>query len=78
MGSSRTLYLMGLTLLSVFLLSLLWEFVGEGLLGAYFLQGMEEETVEERWEFVFTSMAFASLALVVPGIMLRRIFNSSL
>ena len=76
MGGRRTLYLISLVLLIVSLLAVVWEFVVEDLFLGYFDHQHEEESFEEHWEYVITSVIFAGLALVVPGIVLHRIFNN--
>ena len=75
MASRRTLYLMVLILLTVSLLAMVWEIFVEDLFLNYFDPQHEIESSEEHWEYVVTSVVFASLALVVPGIILHRILN---
>lgn len=75
MGATRNIYVWltaPLTLISAFLLALLWEFVFEPNLGTLFPAGYPVESTPEHWEYVWTSTIFAGLALIVPTLLLLR------
>jgi PAS domain S-box-containing protein len=69
------LYLAGLSLLGILLLSLAWEFWLEGLIGP--LLGIEqlEESGRQHWEYVGTSVVFAAIAMSVPTLAFQRLFG---
>ncbi|MCH8924851.1 MAG: PAS domain S-box protein, partial [Proteobacteria bacterium] len=69
------LYLAGLSLLGILLLSLAWEFWLEGLIGP--LLGIEqvEESGRQHWENVVTSVLFAGIAIFVPTLAFQRLFG---
>ena len=60
---SKFLFGVGLTILSVFLLSVIWEFVFEP-----WIQSGAVESFDERFEYIFTSLAFLLCGLVFPVI----------
>ncbi len=64
MAKRQVIFSMLLTVLSVFCLAVLWEFWLEPALepGEF-----ESETNAERWDFIWTSVAFAAIALMVPS-----------
>ncbi len=64
MAKRQVIFSMLLTVLSVFCLAVLWEFWLEPALepGEF-----ESESNTGRWEFVWTSVAFAAIALIVPS-----------
>ncbi|XSG82320.1 MAG: putative bifunctional diguanylate cyclase/phosphodiesterase [Methyloligella sp. ZOD6] len=71
---SRIIGALLLTVLTVFALSVLWEFELEerfcDILGISYDNSFE---TEERWRFVLTSTAFAALSLVIPALLLFNI-----
>ncbi|WP_459906461.1 putative bifunctional diguanylate cyclase/phosphodiesterase [Caballeronia sp. HLA56] len=62
------------TLLTVFVLSGLWELKPEGwttaLLGLSYEANFE---AAERWRFILTSTGFSALALILPGVRIARL-----
>jgi signal transduction histidine kinase len=54
------------TLLSIFVLSLLWEFILKPYLQPSFAENFIVESTKYNWEYIKTVMAFCSLALLVP------------
>ncbi len=64
----QVLLMLGLTVLGVFLLSLVWEFALEDLINPFLLDHHESEPLEERWEYVITSTVFVSIALIFPAL----------
>ncbi|MEA2080125.1 MAG: sensor histidine kinase [Pseudomonadota bacterium] len=65
--SRHVYYLLGLTFLGMVLVAVSWEFVLEDLVVPVFYPGYMTESLFERWEYVVTSLAFATVALIVPG-----------
>lgn len=60
----RFIYFSGaITLLGVFLLSVLWEFYLEDIFIPLFEHHHEPESLFERWEYVITAVVFAGLAV---------------
>jgi len=60
-------YLLGLTFAGLLLVAISWEFVLEGLAVPFFYRGYTTEPLIERWEYVFTSLSFATVALIMLG-----------
>ncbi len=54
----------GLTIVTVFLLSVIWEFVLEDL-----MQSSRSESIQDHWEYIFTTVIFVSIALIFPIIL---------
>ncbi len=69
MTKGQVIFSMLLTVLSVFCLAVLWEFWLELVLEP---ANAVSEAVAEKWEFVWTSTAFAAVALIVPSWLLLR------
>ncbi|MGI4860207.1 MAG: putative bifunctional diguanylate cyclase/phosphodiesterase, partial [Janthinobacterium lividum] len=72
----RILTLSVVTLLTMFSLSVFWEFFGE----AYFtkMMGLPYEAALEtagRWRFIATEVIFSGLSTFVPGLMLYRLIH---
>ncbi|MFQ5618276.1 MAG: PAS domain S-box protein, partial [Rhodospirillales bacterium] len=67
------LSLAGLTLLSVFLLVVAWEFVIEDLIGPLLVTDYKEESFQEHWEYVITTIVFAALAVIIPTVLSTRL-----
>ncbi len=69
MTKRHVIFSMLLTVLSVFCLVVLWEFWLEPALepGEF-----ESESNTERWDFIWTSAAFAAVALIVPSLISLR------
>jgi len=65
-------FLLGLTFLGLLLVAISWEFVLEDLVVPVFYPDYEIEPLFERWEYVVTSLAFATVALLIPGWMALR------
>ena len=72
MKTTKLLYTLSLVLISVFLVSLVWEFALEDLILPLVVDGFEPESSLDRWEYVITATAFAGLALVLPAVLLVR------
>ena len=70
MKTTKILYALCLVLISIFLLSLTWEFVLEDRILPLFIDGFDPEPAYERWEYVISATLFAALALVVPALLL--------
>lgn len=63
-----------ITLLTVFVLSTLWEVKLEGWTMAMLDLPYEANfETAERWRFILTSTGFSALALILPGIRIRRL-----
>ncbi|OHC73774.1 MAG: hypothetical protein A3G18_05195 [Rhodospirillales bacterium RIFCSPLOWO2_12_FULL_58_28] len=60
-------------LLTVFLLSLMWEFAGEGLVLTFLGIGNADEPAREHWRYVALISCFTAVALIVPTWVLMRI-----
>jgi len=58
----------GLTLLSMFLLTLGWEFALDGFIESPFADFYERNSVWERVDYIGTSMAFAVIAVVISSL----------
>jgi signal transduction histidine kinase len=75
MTKRYVLLMFALTILSVLWLSVAWEFWLESLvdssIGSYGLLASEEST-EEKWEYVITSVIFVVIALIVPSVITLR------
>ena len=65
--SRHVYYLLGLTFLGMLLVAISWEFVLEDLVVPVFYSGYESEPLFERWEYVVSSLLFATVALIMPG-----------
>ncbi|MEA2080091.1 MAG: ATP-binding protein [Pseudomonadota bacterium] len=72
MKTTKILYALCLVLISIFLLSLTWEFGLEDWIVPSFIDGFEPEPSYERWEYVISATLFAGLALVFPALLLFR------
>lgn len=71
--SARTIFtLAGLTLLSIFLLTVLWKFVLEDIIGQLFSSDYEKESLQTHWEYVITGTSLAAIALIIPTLALLR------
>ncbi len=62
-------------MLGVFLLSLAWEFWLEGLIGPPLGIEQVEESARQHWEYVVTSVLFASIAVFAPALAFQRLFG---
>jgi hypothetical protein len=60
-------YLFDLTFLGMLLVTISWEFVLEDPVVPVFFPGYTIEPLFERWEYVVGSVAFGTVALIVPG-----------
>lgn len=67
MHRKQILLLVAINITSVFLLAILWEFLGEDLIGGFLFPHHVEESVEERWEFVTVATTFAAIAMIAPA-----------
>lgn len=47
-------------------LSILWEFVLEDLVGGFMSHEHESESLEKRWEYVYSIATFTIIALLIP------------
>lgn len=63
----------GLTLLSMFLLTLGWEFALDGFIESPFADFYERNSVWERLDYIGTSMAFAVIAVVISSLVSFKI-----
>jgi signal transduction histidine kinase/CheY-like chemotaxis protein/HPt (histidine-containing phosphotransfer) domain-containing protein len=72
MKTTKILYALCLVLISIFLVSLTWEFGLEDWIVPLFIDGFEPEPTYERWEYVISATLFAGLALVLPARLLFR------
>ncbi len=72
MAQRYILYLAGLAILSVFLLSIGWEFVLEEYAELYFGGPVEHETTRDHWEYILTATAFSAFALIIPVLLSLR------
>ena len=72
MKTTRILYALCLVLISIFVLSFIWEFALEDLILPLVTDEFEAESHYERWEYVISATLFTALALVVPGLWLIR------
>jgi hypothetical protein len=68
MKTTKILYALCLVVLSIFLLSLTWEFALEDRILALLIDEFQPEPQYERWEYVITATFFAGLALVFTGL----------
>ena len=66
------LQLIVLTIATVFLLVWGWEFVLEKPILELLFNNVEGETDEERWEYVWTTVIFSFIALILPTILNLR------
>lgn len=64
--------LTGLTLLGVFLLSVIWEFLLEQWVSGWIPIGHHTETIADKWEFIYTAVFFSGIALILPVILTLR------
>jgi len=64
--------LMALTVLGVFLLSVIWEFVLEGWVSNWIITDHDTETSWGKWRFVFIAVCFSGIALIFPSILTLR------
>ena len=62
-----------LVLLTVFLISLVWEFWLEDLAGPLLYEAHAPESPDERWEYVISMVIFVSLSLIYPTLVGRRL-----
>ena len=72
----RLLFLVGLTLISMFLLAVGWEFVVEELIDQILFGRFASEPPSERWEYIFTATSFVGIALIIPTILSLRLIHS--
>lgn len=71
----HVLLLVGLTLLSVFLLSAAYVFVLQDLIAWLPTDTFEGRAVSERWRNVLTATCIAAVALIIPILAARRIIS---
>ncbi len=72
-GGCSPLFLAGLSLLGVFLLSVAWEFGLEDFLGPLLGIGGESESALDLWEYVSAPTLFAGIAMLFPTVLSMRI-----
>jgi len=72
MKTTKILYALCLVLISIFLLSVAWEFGLEDRVEPLFVDEYEPESSSERWEYVISVTLFAGLVLVFPALLLLR------
>jgi diguanylate cyclase (GGDEF)-like protein len=73
MRHSEFYLILAAALLSVFTLSLLWEFWLEDIIMNWFIAEQEPESLSERWEFVATTMFFGVVSLIYPTVYGRKL-----
>ncbi len=73
MAQRYILYLAGLTLLCVFLLSVGREFLLEALAEIYLGGHVAQETTRDRWEHILIVTSFSALALILPAMLSLRV-----
>ena len=66
------LYWNVLIVISIFILTVSWEFVLEDPVMGLLFSSEEIESTEERWEFVITSLLFVVIALIAPTVLAFR------
>ncbi len=75
MTKRHVLLMFALTILSVFCLSVAWEFWLEEIVelstGRYGLP-LHQESTEDKWEYVITAVIFVALALIAPSVLTLR------
>ena len=72
MTTIKILYALCLVLISIFLLSLAWEFSLEDRVLPLLTDEFRPEPSYERWEYVISATLFAGLALAFPALWLIR------
>lgn len=72
MDNRKTFYLIGLILLTVFLLVGVWEFAIEERIETFIAIHPETSFVRHRWEEVILVVFFSGISLVVLSLLLRR------
>ena len=72
MKTTKILYALCLVLISIFVLSFIWEFALEDLILPLVTDEFEAESSYERWEYVISATLFTGLALVFPALWLIR------
>jgi diguanylate cyclase (GGDEF)-like protein len=60
-------------LLTVFVLSLIWEFYFEDFVSKQFLAEHKPEPLQERWEYVVTITVYVFISLIYPAIIGRKL-----
>jgi signal transduction histidine kinase len=66
------LYLVGLTLLGVIVLSVFWEFYLEDLVVPHIYEYYHSEPLYERVEYVLTALMFGAIAIIFPAWLLWK------
>ncbi|MEN8761853.1 MAG: response regulator [Thiogranum sp.] len=72
MKTTKIIYALLLVLVSIFLMSLAWEFGLEDRILPLLTDEYEPEPHYERWEYVISATVFAALALVLPALLLIK------
>ena len=72
MRDRTVFYLVGLTLLSVFVLWVGWEFVVEDVIWSLFWSEYGEESPQHHWEYVISATILAGIALIIPTLVSLR------
>ena len=75
MRHSDVLLLAGLIALSVFLLSAVYAFALQDLISWLLTGSVEQRAAWERWRDVLTTTSIAAIALIIPILVLRRVFS---
>lgn len=70
-----SLLIFGLTILGIFVLSSLWEFAIEPRVSSWIPTDHDTETIKDKWRFVYSSVFFAALALILPISLLSNSFD---
>ena len=78
MKRRHILFLAGLSVLIVTLFVMGWEFAFEDIVDSWLAGEPENETSHDRWEYVITATAAASMAwIVMAPVLFRLVFNHS-
>ena len=75
MNKHQFYILLIVTLLSVSVIAITWEFWLEDYISVYVLDDFEPESREERWEYVISIAIFVSLSLIYPLIIGKRLIK---
>ena len=71
----KFIFFLGSVLFCVFILAMIWEFTLEPLVSGWIPTDHESETINDKWKFIFTAIAFSGLALIFPTLVALRNLN---
>jgi polar amino acid transport system substrate-binding protein len=66
MKLSQYYLVIAIVFVTVVLLSIVWEFWLEGLIGTSLIHTHEAESITERWEYVYSIAIFVAISLIIP------------